>query len=169
MAVTRSTTASWVIPTVNEWYKSAYYVGGGTNASYWLYPTQNDNLPSNVLSATGTNNANYTAITNTPPFAVQTDPTDWLTPVGAFMDSPGPYGTFDQGGNVWQWLEDPLDGVYREARGGSFPTTGAVSLAQNLTAARLIRKKRSVFESPTSPSRETQLRLLAWPLLLSCF
>ncbi len=125
MAVTRSTTASWVIPTVNEWYKSAYYVGGGTNASYWLYPTQNDNLPSNVLSATGTNNANYTAITNTPPFAVQTDPTDWLTPVGAFMDSPGPYGTFDQGGNVWQWLEDPLDGVYREARGGSFSDDGS--------------------------------------------
>ena len=35
---------------------------------YWLYPTQSNTAPSNMLSATGTNNANfynYTAATPT--------------------------------------------------------------------------------------------------------
>ena len=54
--------------------------------------------PSNILSATGTNNANYYN-------GDYTDPTNYLTPVGAFADSPGPYGTYDMGGDVWQWNE----------------------------------------------------------------
>jgi formylglycine-generating enzyme required for sulfatase activity len=41
----------------------------------------------------GTNNANYG----------YTDPVNCLTPVGAFADSPGPYGTYDMGGDVAQW------------------------------------------------------------------
>jgi formylglycine-generating enzyme len=59
MAVTRSTTATWVLPTRDEWYKCAYYSGGGASSAYWLYPTQSNDTPSNVLSSTGTNNANY--------------------------------------------------------------------------------------------------------------
>ena len=42
MAVTRSPSATWVLPALDEWYKAAYYVGGGTNAGYWLYPTQSN-------------------------------------------------------------------------------------------------------------------------------
>jgi len=34
-----------------------------------------------------------------------------LTPVGAFAASPGPRGTFDMGGNVWQWTEAKEYGV----------------------------------------------------------
>ena len=111
MAVTRSTTATYVLPTVNEWYKASYYVGGGTNAGYWTYPTQSDSVPSNLLSATGTNNANFIAVSNQPPFTTETDPTDWLTPIGAFAGSPGHYGTFDMGGDVWQWDETSVAGV----------------------------------------------------------
>jgi formylglycine-generating enzyme len=48
-----------------------------------------------VLSASGTNNANY----------LFTDPINGLTSVGAFASSPGPYGTFDQGANVQNWNE----------------------------------------------------------------
>ena len=59
MAITRNAGATYFIPSENEWYKAAYYKGGGTNAGYWLYPTQSNTAPSNVLSATGTNNANY--------------------------------------------------------------------------------------------------------------
>jgi formylglycine-generating enzyme required for sulfatase activity len=115
MAVTRSSTATWLLPTDNEWYKAAYYVGGGTNARYWIYPTQSNSQPSNVLSATGTNNANYDN------FGTLTDPVNRLTAVGAFAASPGPYGTFDQGGNVDEWEESLEAGVpYRDIRGGSW-------------------------------------------------
>jgi formylglycine-generating enzyme required for sulfatase activity len=115
MAVTRSSTATWVLPTDNEWYKAAYYAGGGTNAGYWIYPTQSNAQPSNVLSATGTNNANYATTSNF------TDPINFLTPVGAFASSPSHYGTFDMGGDVWQWEETLVfGGPYREIRGGSY-------------------------------------------------
>ncbi len=78
-------------------------------------PDTEQQWPSNVLSATGTNNANFFN-------GGFTDPTNYLTPVGAFADSPGPYGTFDQGGDLFQWNEtapaDPF--MDRDTRGGSF-------------------------------------------------
>ncbi len=120
MAVTRSSTATWVIPTISEWYKAGWYVSGGTNAGYWLYPTQNNNTPSYVLSATGTNNANFTTSISTPPFTTSSDPTDWLTPVGAFADSPSAYGTYDEGGDVEQWNEAVDPGIGRGGGGGSW-------------------------------------------------
>ena len=39
MAVTRNPGAAFFLPSENEWYKAAYYKGGGTNAGYWTYPT----------------------------------------------------------------------------------------------------------------------------------
>ena len=65
MAVTRNPGATWFIPTEDEWYKSAYYKGGGPNAGYWPYPTQSDNTPSNMLPRTGTNNANFYGLPGT--------------------------------------------------------------------------------------------------------
>jgi formylglycine-generating enzyme required for sulfatase activity len=120
LAVTRGPNANWILPNVNEWYKSAYYSGGGTNSSYWTYATQSNNVPSNVLSATGTNNANFTLVSGLPPVITRTDPANWLTPVGAFSDSPGPYGTFDQQGDAYQWMETKVGGSYNELRGGSW-------------------------------------------------
>ena len=81
MAVTRNPSSTWVLPNVNEWYKSAYYSGGWTNSTYWIYPTQSNAIPSNVLSATGTNNANFVTEDNGPPNYGFTDHVNGLTPV----------------------------------------------------------------------------------------
>jgi formylglycine-generating enzyme len=119
-ATTRASWASlhWVLPTEDEWYKAAYYKGGGTIAEYWNYPTQHDTTPSNVLSASGTNNANYNAGSYSSP--IYTDPTYYVTPVGTFLASPGPYDTFDQGGNVQEWNETLTVASARGMRGGGF-------------------------------------------------
>ena len=116
MTVTRNAGARYFIPSENEWYKSAYYKSGGTAAGYWTYATRSDVVPSSLLSALGTNNANYYD-------NGQSDPVNYLTSVGAFASSPSAYGTFDQAGNVWQWNESITDGAARGLRGGSLGAT----------------------------------------------
>jgi formylglycine-generating enzyme len=120
LTVTRKANVQYFLPTEDEWYKAAFYdpnKPGG--AGYWDYPTKSDTAPSNVLSATGTNNANYNYSIGSP----------YRTEVGAFAASPGPYGTFDQGGNVKQWNETKI-GSNRGLRGGSY-TSIAAALASS--------------------------------------
>jgi formylglycine-generating enzyme required for sulfatase activity len=45
--ITKNSGAKYALPTVNEWWKAAYYKGGGTNAGYWEFPTQSDTAPVN--------------------------------------------------------------------------------------------------------------------------
>ena len=69
-------------------------------------------------SNTQTTCAAPTATANTPTAAV---PTGDLTPVGSYTGSASPYGTFDQGGNVWEWNEAIIERLaFRGIRGGSF-------------------------------------------------
>ena len=107
------------IPTGNQLYKAAYYAGGNTgnlNAGYYQYPTKSNTQPSNVLSPSGTNNANFNS-------SGSSDPVNFLTPVGYFADSPGPYGTFDQGGDVMEWTTDTdVTDSLRGLRAGGFST-----------------------------------------------
>jgi len=112
MDVTRKTTATWVIPTEDEWYKAAYHKNDGVTGNYWDYPTRTDSTPDNGPGDTG-NSANFYDGDYTVGYPYYT------TPVGAFGASESPYGTFDQGGNVREWNETTINGV-RGWRGGSW-------------------------------------------------
>ena len=120
MAVTRKAGAKWAITSEDEWYKAAYYKGGGTNAGYWDYPTSSNTAPGQDKADTSGNNANY----YTSPYAYPIDSGKHITVVGEFQNSDSPYGTFDQGGNVWEWNEAIVymnsDWSTRRLRGGSF-------------------------------------------------
>jgi sulfatase modifying factor 1 len=111
----------YVIPSEDEWYKAAYYdpnKPGG--AGYWDYPTKSDdpNVPSNnLIDPDPGNNATFwdDDYTIGGPY--------YRTEVGAHENSESPYGTFDQGGNVFEWNETILegsDGYWRGLRGGDY-------------------------------------------------
>lgn len=115
LAVVRKPGATWVIPTEDEWYKAAYHMNDGVTGNYWDYPTRSNSVPSNdLIDPDPGNNANFYQGGHTigAPY--------WLTEVGEFENSAGPYGTFDQAGNVWEWNEATLWGTSRGLRGGSW-------------------------------------------------
>ena len=118
--ITKSAGATWWIPSENQWYKAAYYKGGGTNAGYWLYPTMSDTAPANVVGG-DTNSANYrTSVFSVTQSSNYSSAADYLTTVGTFSNSQSSYGTLDQGGNVFEWNDAVIDGITRGVRGGSW-------------------------------------------------
>jgi formylglycine-generating enzyme required for sulfatase activity len=116
LAVSRKAGWRWAITSEDEWYKAAYYKGGGTNAGYWMYPTRSNSEPGQDMADVSGNNANYA----TPPYAFPIDSGKYTTVVGEFENSASAYGTFDQGGNVLEWNDANIDGSYPGLRGGSF-------------------------------------------------
>jgi len=116
MAVTRKAGWTWAMTSEDEWYKAAYYKGGGTSAGYWDYPTSSDTAPGRDMADASGNNANY----YTGYGAYPIDNGKYTTVAGEFQNSDSPYGTFDQGGNVWEWNEALLYGTARGLRQGSF-------------------------------------------------
>jgi formylglycine-generating enzyme required for sulfatase activity len=117
--ITRGPDATWVIPSEDEWYKAAYHKNDGMTGNYFDYPTSSDNVPGNdLVDPDPGNNATYRIFI---PFEDYTIGSPfWRTEVGAHENSDSPYGTFDQGGNVWEWTEALMDDSYRAFRGGSF-------------------------------------------------
>ncbi len=126
--------AGWIygLPSRDEWYKAAYHQPasqGGDVDDYWLYPTRSNAAPnSRNGSASDPDSANFyrdDGIANgfNGGYAVNNSTTmpvgNVLTDVGAFGLSASFYGTFDQGGNVFEW-DDVLIGSSRKRSGGSW-------------------------------------------------
>jgi sulfatase modifying factor 1 len=115
LAITREPDATWVIPSEDEWYKAAYHKNDGVTGNYFDYPTSTDSIPSNdLIDPDPGNNATFLSDDYTigSPY--------FRTEVGAHENSGSPYGTFDQGGNVFEWNEAVLDDAFRGLRGGSW-------------------------------------------------
>jgi formylglycine-generating enzyme required for sulfatase activity len=119
-AIQRNTDAKWAIPSEDEWYKAAYYKGGSTNAGYWDYPTSSDTAPGRDMADVSGNNSNY--YNNGNGYLIGSP--YYRATAGEFQNSDSPCGTFDQGGNVWEWNEaipyQDSTCVYRGMRGSAF-------------------------------------------------
>ncbi len=139
-SISRNAGATWVIPSEDEWYKAAYYeqsLNSGAGG-YFMYPMGSDTIPLNqLISPDPGNSANFWD----PTLGQTIGNPYYTTPVGAFENSPSPYGTFDIGGNVDEWNETIVKTdasfSYRGVRGGgwSYNYTGLRSTYRHQGAA----------------------------------
>lgn len=125
-AIQHSPGSEWAVASEDEWYKAAYYKGGGTNVGYWNYATQSDIPPSDKLvePVDPGNNSTYVAYYGS---GYTIGGPYYRTEVAAHENSESAYGTFDQCGNVWEWndtLAFDVGGAERGMRGGSFDDYG---------------------------------------------
>jgi sulfatase modifying factor 1 len=92
----RNSQAKYFLPSVDEWYKAAYYDPTGV---YYNYPTGSDSIPDGIDSAGDTT---FDAVFFDS--CCNPQPND-ITDVGVLS----PYGTAGQGGNVYEWEETDFD------------------------------------------------------------
>jgi formylglycine-generating enzyme required for sulfatase activity len=112
-SIRRSVDASVFLPSLDEWYKAAYY--DTTTDSYNYYPTSSKTPPTHATPTSLPNTANieFGSIGNT-------------TDVGAYSGTTSPSGAYDMAGNLYQWTETgypyqfgdhPVE-TFRHVRGG---------------------------------------------------
>jgi len=135
----------WAITSEDEWYKAAYY--NPATSSYYDYPAGSDTAPGYV------NNGGNLSGTGNPFVEGGSDPGNYATydddygidgigspyyrtEVGEWENSESPYGTFDQGGNVWEWNE-AIIGSERGMLGGSFISSDGALHASNRNVAQV--------------------------------
>lgn len=109
----RNSNAHYFLPSMDEWYKAAYYDAASSN--YFDYTTGSNSQP--IAVATGTSDGTVV-------YLYQTGPADVSNAGGL-----SPYGTMAQGGNAWEWNENNADGTSstptgsRMMRGGNWSDT----------------------------------------------
>jgi formylglycine-generating enzyme required for sulfatase activity len=105
--ITRNAGATIVLTSEDERYKAAHFDGTG----YFDYSAGSDTQITCAVPGATPNTANCDRVMGG----------TWgdLTEVGAYTGSASPYGTFDQGGNAWEWNE-AINGGYRGLRGAGF-------------------------------------------------
>ena len=103
--ITANIGAQVYLPSENEWHKAAYY--NAANASHSPFP--------NGQNTISTADMNYI-------YSVGSS-----TDVGTYISAPSAYGTFDQGGNVWEWT-DSVIGSSRGISGGAW-NSDAINLS----------------------------------------
>ena len=103
-SITRNPGARFFLPNEDEWYKAAYYDPDAMG--YYDYPAGSDTIPTCDMEGEATNTANCDLAVG------------YLVDVGSYTGAPSPYGTFDQGGNVQEWIENVTGPLTRSYRGG---------------------------------------------------
>jgi hypothetical protein len=103
----RNSLARYFLPSLDEWYKAAYY--DPTGGVYYDYPTGSDNVPDGIDFAGDTT---FEAVFYDGVGSFNPQPND-IADAGVLS----PYGTAGQGGNVWELTDwNPVN--FRGLRGG---------------------------------------------------
>ncbi|MEI6658149.1 MAG: SUMF1/EgtB/PvdO family nonheme iron enzyme [Planctomycetota bacterium] len=125
--------ATFYVPMEDQWYKAAFYKGGGTNAGYWDYATQSDTVPTAVTagstgigsSGSAGNFANYSSS------ASWNGQTGNVTTVGT-NGGASAYGAFDMSGNAREWNDlTGSAGTTRGIRGGAWNANSSILSSSN--------------------------------------
>jgi formylglycine-generating enzyme required for sulfatase activity len=111
----RNAGATIFLTSEDEWYKAAYYDAG--SASYFDYPAGSDTQTTCAVPGATANTANCGLVVSD------------LTDGGSYTGSASPSGSFDQGGNLWEWNEAVVNVLERSFRGGGYYFSFAGSLA----------------------------------------
>ena len=123
-SIARNEGAVSFVTSEDEWYKAAYY--DATSMVYYDYAYGNDLPTTCAAPSPGSNIANCDSVVGD------------LTVVGSYAEAQSPSGTFDQGGNVWEWNEATV-GDLQVLRGGAFYTASDPNLS-------------ATFQGDTTPS-----------------
>jgi len=113
----RNTDASVFLTSEDEWYKAAFY--DGVTQNFFDFASGNDSQIECAAPSSAFDSANCLGAVGVPSF------------VGAYLNSIGPNGTFDQSGNLSEWTESRYGNFGRVVRGGSFRTGSISGLSAN--------------------------------------
>jgi len=144
---TRQSGAQYWIPSVNEWYKAAFYdPARNGSGGYWLYPTSSDTLAA-TAPAGGPDSANFNGIVPA-----------GSTAVGSYTSALSPYGLFDMAGNIAERTDTVSNSSYFAMQGnysGGMTANMSTSNTTFVEAGLLTENARTGFRVAAVPEPST--------------